>query len=169
MRPISGKDKSTYPSRGEFLSSSAKGLGAILAGIACASGQTAQNSEFRAGMKLMGGFPFGRTYTREEAQNLLRPPRGLVAGGRVGLPFWWDREAKVLVNPTNNKFDSRIRPGDYTLQASILNFRASQRELKGDVWEKMGNNCQLNINPKSVSSEGDKLDWILMTWGCPLG
>jgi hypothetical protein len=109
-------------------------------------------------------FPFGKTYSGEDVQRLLRPPRGIDTGRtvRVGVPFWWDKGAKMLVNPTNNKFDSSIKPGDYRLETTVLNFRASRREL-GDVWERMENNCQLNINPKSVSSEGDKLEWILMT------
>jgi hypothetical protein len=80
----------------------------------------------------------------------------------IGLPFWWDKQAKKLVNPTNLAFDPQIKSADYQFSATLLNFRASQREL-GDVWNKLTNNAQLNINPASVSSEGDPIQWIIMT------
>ena len=164
MGPISANDKSKRLTRGEFAAFAAAGSAAILGSITGASGQTAPATEVGEGLRPLSEFPFGKTYSGEDVQRLLRPPRGIDTGRtvRVGVPFWWDKGAKMLVNPTNNKFDSSIKPGDYRLETTVLNFRASRREL-GDVWERMENNCQLNINPKSVSSEGDKLEWILMT------
>lgn len=47
---------------------------------------------------------------------------------------------------------------DYKLEATVASFRAPS-----NVWQKMDNNCQVNINPKSTSSEADTLEWTLMT------
>ncbi len=66
------------------------------------------------------------------------------------------------MNATNVVFDPQLTPADYKLAATLLSFRASQSDL-GDVWSRLTNNAQLNINPASVSSEGDPLNWILMT------
>jgi hypothetical protein len=109
-------------------------------------------------------FKFGRINTAEEARQLLRPQRNVRALGaaRIGLPFWWDKDAKTLVNPTNVAFDPSIKAADYQLSAQLLNFRASQNEL-GDVWNQLTNNAQLNLNPGSVSPEGDSLQWVVMT------
>lgn len=140
-------------------------MAAILGGLSSAHAEPWPASDaVGEGLRELTEFPFGKAYGSEEALRLLRPPKQLDARkpARVGLPFWWDKQAKVLVNPTNNKFDSSIKPGDYRLETAILNFKASKEEL-GDVWEGLSNNCQLNINPKSVSSEGDNLEWILMT------
>lgn len=112
---------------------------------------------------LPADFTFGTVYTPREAHRLLKPGRGLAPVPRVGLPFWWDPQAKLLVNPTNNSFDPNIGPADYQLSAAILNFKASERELGADVWKKLSNNAQVNINPASVSAEGDLLNWVLMT------
>ncbi|GEM_PF-6997096 len=163
MGPTTASNQSKRHTRGEFFSS-ATGLAAMLGSAASANGQQVPAPEPGEGLRLLSQFPFGKTYSSEEVQRLLRPPRGFQQANtaRVGLPFWWDRETKMLVNPFNNHFDSSIKPGDYKLDATVLNFRASREEL-GDVWERMDNNCQLNINPKSVSSEGDRLEWILMT------
>src|SRR6185437_15752237 len=77
-------------------------------------------------------------------------------------PFWWDSTAKKLVNGTNVQFDQGITAADYQLATTLLTFRASQKDL-GDVWNKLTNNAQLNINPASISSDGDTLNWVLMT------
>lgn len=162
MERIMMSNSSTRQTRREF-GSSALGLAALVAGLP--SVQAQQEPLANAVGESQSGlveFAFGTVYTRQEAHRLLRPSKGLAPRTRVGLPFWWDKQAKLLVNPTNNTFDTSIKTGDYQLSATVLNFRASQREL-GDVWKKLTNNAQLNINPASVSSEGDTLDWILMT------
>ena len=107
-------------------------------------------------------FTFGSVYTADEATELVRRARGLAPGSRVGLPFWWDKAQKILVNPVNVPFDQQITPGDYQLASEILNFRAARKDV-GDVWKKLTNNAQININASSVTQDGDQVDWILMT------
>ena len=141
------------PSRREFVGSSVATLATVLAGLPFPPDQSSAT-----------GLKFGEIFSQKETRLLLKPSRGIGSPSttRIGLPFWWDKQAKSLVNPTNLKFDSSIKPADYQFSASVLNFRASQREL-GDVWNRLTNNAQLNINPGSVSSEGDPLQWIVMT------
>jgi hypothetical protein len=151
--------------RRQFLGSSSLTLATILAGLPSAQAQEKPRPGTAGdGQSGVTGFTFGEIYSREETRQQLRPSRSLVGPSqtRIGLPFWWDKQAKRLVNPTNLAFDTSIKPADYQLNASVLNFRASQREL-GDVWNRLTNNAQLNINPGSISSEGDPLQWILMT------
>jgi hypothetical protein len=150
--------------RREFVGSSALALALALTG--CSSEKSGKeppaNTESESQAPLTE-LSFGNTYSRDETRHLLsQGTRGLNVPARVGLPFWWDKQAKMLINPTNVTFDPSVKAGDYQLQASILNFRASQKEL-GDVWNKLTNNAQLNINPGSVSTEGDPLQWIVMT------
>lgn len=153
-------------SRREFVESSTAALAAFLAvppfsvneeqaGI----GQTT-HPQSRA-----GHFSFGKTYSSAEAKQLLlhsNQAESLSGPTGVGLPFWWDKDAKMLVNPTNVSFDSTIKAADYQLTTTLLNFRASEAEL-GSVFKNLSNNAQLNINPGSVSPEGDPLQWIVMT------
>jgi hypothetical protein len=157
-------DWSTGQTRRKFAGSSAVTLSTMLAGLPALQGQEKPFSGAVEDQSTVAQFTFGEIYNREETRQLLKPSRDLLGPPttRVGLPFWWDKQAKQLVNPTNLTFDTSIKPSDYQFSASVLNFRASQREV-GDVWSKLTNNAQLNINPGSVSSEGDPLQWIVMT------
>jgi hypothetical protein len=111
-------------------------------------------------------FNFDASYTSDQSQRLLKPgpgeSSGSPSGPRIGLPFWWDKDAQMLVNPYNVKYDSSIASGDYSVSATIENFRASLTDL-GDVWNKLTNNAQLNFTIGSTSPEDDPIKWILMS------
>jgi hypothetical protein len=152
-------------SRRNFIESSTATLATLLTSTNLAFSQKSVAKQSRQAQPTSGHFNFGDIYDAEETkQLLLHPEHGKLLGGPTGtgLPFWWDVDAKTLVNPTNVTFDPKVTAADYQLAATLLNFRASQTEL-GDVWKKLTNNAQLNINPGSVSDEGDPLQWIVMT------
>lgn len=177
---------STGQSRRTFLGASAAALAGLLASCSSQqepkkSGSAMSNQTESSSSSLLATsqnhFNFGRIYNPEHTKRLLlrshrnRAPFDKVMKASalsetvsqgIGLPFWWDKDARTLVNPYNLAFDNSIKPADYQLAATVLNFRASQKEL-GDVWNKLTNNAQLNINPGSVSPEGHSLQWIIMT------
>lgn len=159
MEPVAGK--SNMQTRREF-GSSALGMAALFTAFSNVGGQEVPVPDSDETLP-SADFTFGTVYTGYETRRLLQPGKGLGPGPRVGIPFWWDREAKLLVNPTNNTFDPSIKAADYQLSAAILSFRASQRELGANVWRRLSNNAQVNINPASLSVDGDILNWVLMT------
>jgi hypothetical protein len=158
------KNRPVLPSRRKFVASSAVAFAGLLGSTSLA--QTTGNSPSPQTSSSSHRFHFGQVYSSAQTKQLVLPSGGTKAGtftAPTGIPFWWDPTAKKLVNATNVPFDSsNIPAGDYQLAATLLSFRASQKDL-GDVWNKLTNNAQLNINPSSVSSEGDSLNWILMT------
>lgn len=160
MEPIASI-KPNIQTRREF-GSSVLGIPALLSALSNVKGQNVSAPDTDEALP-SAEFTFGTVYTTREAHRLLQPGRGLGPGPRVGLPFWWDPKAKLLVNPINNSFDPNIKPANYQLSAAILSFKASQRELGGNVWKKLSNNAQVNINPASISADGDVLNWVLMT------
>jgi len=162
------KDKSNYSNRRSFVASSAVAMAGLLGSTASGRllAQTAATQAEAVGEPEDKPFHFGRTYTSSETRRLVLPGEGTRGGAPfaapTGIPFWWDPDAKKLVNPTNIKFDSEITAADYQLAATLRSFRASQKDL-GPVFSRLTNNAQLNINPSSVSTEGDPLSWIMMT------
>lgn len=164
MNTKDNKNRSALPNRREFVASSAAVFASLVGSSSLA--QTAANTSGQQPSSSSHRFHFGQVYSPAETKNLVLPSQGTKAGtftAPIGIPFWWDPTAKKLVNGTNVQFDSsNITAADYQLAATLLSFRASQKDL-GDVWNKLTNNAQLNINPASVSSEGDPLNWILMT------
>jgi hypothetical protein len=150
------------PNRREFVSASAAAFASLLS-----SGSMAQTSGNNTPPPSSGSnhFNFGKVYSSAETKQLLRPSqgaKGTTFTAPTGIPFWWDADEKKLINGTNVKFDQTMTAADYKLAATLLSFRASEKDL-GDVWNHLTNNAQLNINPASVSTEGDPLNWILMT------
>jgi hypothetical protein len=116
-------------------------------------------------------FNFDKSYNSEQTRLLLKPANKVTttgqtfaanSGTRIGLPFYWDDQAKVLVNPYNVQYDPAVGAGMYEFSSTIFNFRASQAEL-GDVWQKLTNNAQLRITAGGLSPEDDPIKWIIMT------
>lgn len=160
-------------SRRQFVSASVAALLGSVPGIAeAASGQASSAAGVGASAKIkvptgFKHFNFDASYTSRESQRLLMPSNPVESGTapsapRIGLPFWWDDDAKMLVNPYNVKYDPNVAAGDYTVSATIENFRASLADL-GDVWNRLSNNAQLNFTVGSTSAEDDPLKWILMS------
>jgi hypothetical protein len=152
-------DNST--TRREFFAGSALTFASLLS----AASPIVQAQNAPAGKPRKPHFGFGIVNSPEETRRLLLPSaadRRLGGTTTIGVPFWWDPDANKLVNPTKLQYDPKITAGDYTLDTTLLSFRASPREL-GDVWGKLSQNAQLNINPGSVTSDGDRLEWIIMT------
>ena len=152
--------------RRDFVGSSALALTALLApsGLVEAHENSGEPGRPQAGAE-PNHFAFGKTYNSAETKQLLlpsQPTRKPNLAAPTGIPFWWDSSANKLVNATKVQFDTQLKPADYQLAATLLSFRASQKDL-GDVWGHLSNNAQLNLNPASVSSEGDILQWIVMT------
>lgn len=150
--------------RRQFVGTSSAAFATLLSGSSVAQEHHVSSGQTHGNAKASQHFHFGTIYSPEETKSLLRSGQtsSLAAPTPIGLPFWWDPSAKKLVNPTNLTFDSSITAADYQLTATLLNFYASQKEL-GDVWKNFSNNAQLNLNPGSVSAEGDDLQWIVMT------
>jgi hypothetical protein len=147
--------------------------GAVLSNAKGAVGQAASSTSVDASAKVkvprhFKHFNFDVSYTNDETKQLLlgssriESSAAAPAAPRIGLPFWWDKDAQMLVNPYNVKYDPTITAGDYSVTATIENFRASQAEL-GDVWNKLTNNAQLRFTAGSTSAEDDPLKWILIT------
>jgi hypothetical protein len=154
--------QSLLPNRREFVTSSAVALTSLLSSTGF--GQTSETPNAQPSAST-NHFHFGKRYNSAETKKLVFPSEGTKGTSftaPTGIPFWWDPTEKKLVNGTNVQFDQQITAADYKLATTLLSFRASQKDL-GDVWNKLANNAQLNINPASVSSDGDPLNWILMT------
>lgn len=156
--------KTVHQTRRQFVETSTAALVALLAGDSVGQEHHSASGQIHHNTTSSRHFTFGQIYTGEETIRLLRsgPALSLAGPTPIGLPFWWDPSEKKLVNPTNLSFDPTITAADYQLTATLLNFRASLKEL-GDVWQKLSNNAQLNLNPGSVSAEGDDIQWIIMT------
>ncbi len=156
-------NQSLLPNRRVFVASSAAAFASLLS--AASLGQTLGTTNRQQSRSGSGHFHFGKVYSPAETRALVLPSEGAKGAkfaAPTGIPFWWDSAANKLVNGTNVQFDPQITAADYQLAATLLSFRASKNDL-GDVWNQLKNNAQLNINPSSVSSEGDPLNWILMT------
>jgi len=158
--------------RREFVGASiaAALLGGGGAEVATAQSGSATSVAPAAKIKVPKGFKhfnFDASYTSDQSQGLLKPGPTEKSGPppsspRIGLPFWWDKDAQMLVNPYNVKYDSSVTAGDYSVGATIENFRVSLTEL-GDVWNRLTNNAQLNFTVGSTSPEDDPIKWILMS------
>ena len=151
------------PNRRVFVASSAAAFATLMSGASF--GQASGTTNEQQTSSGLDHFNFGKVYSQAETKALVLPSKGAKGttfAAPTGIPFWWDSKANKLVNGTNVQFDPQITTADYKLAATLLSFRASEKDL-GDVWKKLTNNAQLNINPASVSAEGDPLNWILMT------
>jgi hypothetical protein len=166
MRKSRLQQSNTGPARRGFLTSTvgplAVGTIAELLGVGI-SGQSvaaaaSQGDRF---------FDFQSTHTRDElyALYLKKYPHSKILSqplaARTSVFFYWDPQAKVLVNPFNLKDDGKMKPGTYSVNAEVYNFHPSTSD-DDQIWSQLDSNVQMTFSLQAADSNNDLFQWIVL-------
>lgn len=82
--------------------------------------------------------------------------------------FYWDDQAKQLINPYNLKPDSKISAGNYELKANVYNFHPSSGDIT-KFWKDDTNNVQLTFTAQANDQFDEEFQWIVLSGMSMLG